>query len=130
MSARPNKAFRFYAIGGPEVLRFEDIAVENPGHGQVLLRQTAVAVNYRDICIRTGLHPVAAFPSGMGLESAGVIEAIGPDVDGFAVGDRVACVSGPDGAYAEARVVPAARLIALPQAIDDRLAAAMMIRGM
>jgi len=123
------KAIRFYEIGGPEVLRLEDVPLGAPGPGQVLLRQTAVAVNYREICIRSGLHPVASFPSGVGLESAGVIEAIGPDVTGLKVGDRVACISRPDGAYAEARIVPAARVVLLPDGIDDLLAAAMMSRG-
>jgi NADPH2:quinone reductase len=123
------KAIRFYEIGGPEVLRLEDVPLGAPGPGQVLLRQTAVAVNYREICIRTGLHPVASFPSGVGLESAGVIEAVGPDVGDLAVGDRVFCISGPDGSYAEARIVPAARVVRIPEAIDDRLAAAMMSRG-
>jgi NADPH:quinone reductase len=124
------KAFRFYETGGPEVLRFEDVEVGAPGSGQVRIRHTAVAVNYRDICIRTGLHPVPSFPSGVGFESAGVIDAVGPQVSGLAVGDRVACVAGPEGAYAEARIVPAARVLVLPDGIDDKTAAAMMIRGM
>jgi NADPH2:quinone reductase len=96
----------------------------------VRLRHTAVAVNYRDICVRSGLHPVASFPSGIGTESAGLIEAVGPDVSGLDVGDRVACVSGPDGSYAEARIVPAARVVRLPIGVDERVAAAMMVRGM
>ena len=125
-----SKAFRFYETGGPDVLRFEDTDVGDPGSGQVRIRHTAIAVNYRDICIRSGLHPVASFPSGVGFESAGVIDAVGPQVSGLAVGDRVACVCGPDGAYAEARIVPAARVLVLPDGIDERTAAAMMIRGM
>ena len=94
------------------------------------LRNTAVAVNYRDVLVRSGIHTVSSFPSGIGLDSAGVIEAIGPDVQGFSVGDRVSCVAGPDGAYAEMRLVPAARVVALPDGIDERTAAAMMVRGM
>ncbi|MEA2938178.1 MAG: NADPH:quinone reductase [Alphaproteobacteria bacterium] len=124
------QAFRFHQHGGPEVLRFEDAAVGAPGPGQVRLRNTAIAVNFRDVLVRRGTHAVPSFPSGIGVESAGVIEALGPDVHGLAVGERVACVAGPDSAYAQARIVPAARVVPLPAAIDERTAAAMMIRGM
>jgi NADPH2:quinone reductase len=124
------KAFRFHATGGPEVLRFEDVAPAAPGPGQVLLRNAAIAVNYRDILLRRGAHRVAALPSGIGLESAGTVEAIGDGVSECAVGDRVACVAGPDDAYATHRIVPAARVVRLPAAIAARTAAAMMIRGM
>jgi NADPH2:quinone reductase len=123
------KAFRVYANGGPEVLRWEDVEVGPPGPGQVRLRHTAVGVNFRDIYVRTGLHAVK-LPTGIGLESAGVVEAVGPGVAEVRVGQRVACVAGPDGAYAEARLVPAARAVPLPEGIDDRLAAAMMTKGM
>src|SRR3954468_8421686 len=125
-----SKAFRFYQHGGPDVLRFEDVEIGAPGPGEVRLRNTAVAVNYRDVLVRSGIHAVKSFPSGIGLESAGVIDAIGPDVSGVAVGDRVSCVAGPDGAYAELRLVPAARVVPLPDGIDERTAAAMMVRGM
>jgi NADPH:quinone reductase len=124
------KAIRFYQTGGPDVLKWEDVEVAAPGPGQVRVKQTAVAVNYRDVLIRKGLHSTAKLPSGLGLEAAGVVDAVGPDVTGLSVGDRVVCVAGPDGAYAEARLVPAPRVIKLPDAIDDKLAAAMMIRGM
>ena len=124
-----SKAFRIYQTGGPEVMRWEDIEVGEPGAGQVRLRHTAVAVNYRDILIRSGAH-AAALPSGIGIESAGVIDAIGPGLTGLTTGQRVACVAGPDGAYAEMRLVPAARVVPLPPQIDERTAAAMMIRGM
>ena len=124
------KAFRFYRHGGPEVMQWEDVDLPPPAAGQVRMRNTAVAVNYRDVLIRRGLHEVRAFPSGIGLESAGVVEALGPGVTDIAVGDRIACAAGPDGAYAEARNVPAGRAVKLPDAIDERTAAAMMIRGM
>jgi NADPH2:quinone reductase len=124
-----SKAFRIYQTGGPDVMRWEEIELPSPIRGQVRMRHTAVAVNYRDVAVRNGLHKIQ-LPSGLGLESAGVIEAIGPDVSGFAIGDRVACVAGPDGAYGEARNVPAARVVPLPAGIDDRTAAAMMVRGM
>lgn len=124
------KAIRFHETGGPDVLRLEDVEVPPPGPGQLRLRQTAVAVNFRDILIRRGGHSPPPLPSGLGIEAAGVVEAIGPGVSGFAVGDRVACVAGPDGAYAQARNIPAARAVHLPAGIDDIRAAAMMVRGM
>jgi NADPH:quinone reductase len=124
------KAFRFHQHGGPEMLRFEDVDVPPPGPGEVRIRNVAVAVNYRDVLMRKGIHTVKSLPSSIGLESAGVIEAVGPDVTGFAVGDRVAYAGMPEGSYAQLRVVPAARLIALPAGIDERTAASMMIRGM
>jgi NADPH2:quinone reductase len=123
------KAFRIYEYGGPEVMRWEDLDVPPPAAGQVCLRHTAAAVNFRDTLVRRGVHTVSSFPSGLGLESAGVVEAVGPGVTEVKVGDRVACVSGPDGAYAQARNVPAARVIKLPAGIDDRTAASMMVRG-
>jgi NADPH:quinone reductase len=125
-----SKAFRFDKHGGPEVLRFEEVEVGAPGRGQVRIRNTAVAVNYRDVLMRRGIHAVKGFPSAIGLESAGVIDAGGPEVDGFSVGDRVACAGMPEGSYAEFRIVPASRVIPLPADIDERTAAAMMIRGM
>ena len=124
------KAFRFYKNGGPEVLCYEDVEVPAPGPGEVRIRHQAIAVNYRDILLRRGQHAVRAFPSGLGLESAGTVEAVGPDVIDLSIGDRVACVAGPDSAYAESRVVPAARTVKLPDDIDARIAAAMMVRGM
>jgi len=124
-----SKAFRFHQHGGPKMLRFEDVEVGDPGPGQVRMRNLAVAVNYRDVLMRRGVHAVKSLPSGIGLESAGVIDAVGPDVLGFSVGDRVACAGVPEGSYAEFRIVPAARVIALPAGIDERTAASMMIRA-
>ncbi len=124
------KAVRFHAIGGPEVLRWEDVELPPPGPGEVRIRHKAVAVNFRDVLVRRGQHAVKSLPSGLGLESAGIIESCGPGVTGFAPGDRVACVAGPDCAYAEARNAPAARTVKLPAGVDERTAAAMMIRGM
>ena len=109
-----SKAFRFDRHGGPEVLRFEDVEVGAPGPGEVRIRNTAVAVNYRDVLMRRGIHAVKSLPSGIGLESAGVIDAVGSAVDGVSVGDRVACAGMPEGSYAELRIVPAVRLIPLP----------------
>src|SRR5438034_11813889 len=115
-----SKAFRFHQHGGPEVLRFEEVEVGTPGRGEVRIRNKAVALNYRDVLMRKGIHAVKGFPSGIGLESAGVIDAVGPEVAGFAIGDRVAYAGMPEGACAELRVVPAARLIPLPDGIDER----------
>jgi NADPH:quinone reductase len=125
-----SKAFRFHELGGPEVLRLEDVEVGPPGPAEVRIRNLAVAVNYRDVLMRRGVHAVKSLPSGIGLESAGVIDAVGRDVRGLSVGDRVAYAGMPEGSYAELRIVPAARVIQLPADIDERTAASMMIRGM
>jgi NADPH2:quinone reductase len=124
------RAFRFDHVGGPEVLQWGDVELGDPGPGEVLIRNMAVGVNYRDVLARLGVHKVVSLPSGLGLESAGIIAAVGPGVTGLAVGDRVACSSVPDGAYAQMRRLSAARVIPLPDAIDDRTAASMMTRGM
>ena len=125
-----SKAIRIYRTGGPEVMQWEDVVIGAPAPGQVRLRNTAVGVNFRDVLIRNGGHALKSLPSGLGLESAGIVEAIGEGVDGLHVGQRVAVVAGPDSAYAEERLVPAARVVPLPDAIDERTAASMMIRGM
>jgi len=124
------KAIRFDRNGGPEVLRWEDVPMPEPGPGEVRIRHKAVALNFRDILVRRGQHAVKAFPSGIGGESAGVVDAVGPGVTEFKIGDRVATVARPDCAYAEARTAPAARVVKLPPNIDERTAAAMMVRGM
>lgn len=124
------KAIRIHEYGSPEVLRWEEVSVGEPGPGQVLVRHTAVGLNFIDIYHRTGLYPVAGFPSGLGVEAAGRVEAIGAGVKEVKVGDRVAYAGGPLGAYAELRVMPAERLVPLPDDIDDRLAAAMLLKGM
>ena len=124
-----SKAFRFHEAGGAEVLRWEDIDVGAPGAGEVRLRQTAVGLNFIDIYHRSGLYPLP-LPSGIGLEAAAVVEAVGAEVTEFAVGDRVAYAAPPLGAYAEARLMPADRLVKLPDGVDDQTAAAMMLQGM
>jgi NADPH2:quinone reductase len=126
---RSMKAIRFHQPGGPEVLRIEDIELAPPGPGEVRIRHTAVALNFRDVLVRRGQHKVT-LPSGLGTESAGVIEALGAGVTGLAVGDRVATVCRPDAAYAQARNAPAVRVVKLPAGIDERTAASMMVRGM
>ncbi|MCB9959220.1 MAG: quinone oxidoreductase [Rhodospirillaceae bacterium] len=123
------KAIRIHETGGPEVLRWEDVEVGDPGPGQIRVRHTFVGLNYIDTYHRSGLYPVE-LPSGIGLEAAGVVDKIGHGVSDLKVGDRVAYGVGPLGAYAEMRVMPADRAVALPDAIDDKTAAAMMLQGM
>ncbi len=122
-------AIRFHETGGPEILQWEEMEVGAPGASQVRIRHSAIGLNFIDTYHRTGLYPVS-LPSGLGLEAAGVVEAVGPGVTELKVGDRVAYGTGPIGAYAEARVIPAEKLLTLPDAIDDRTAAAMMLQGM
>ena len=122
-------AIRIHANGGPEVLKWEAVDVGEPGPGEVRLRQTAVGLNYIDVYHRSGLYKLAGFPAVIGMEGAGVVEAIGPGVSDLKVGDRVA-YAGTLGAYADVRLVPADRLVKLADAIDDVTAASMMLQGM
>ena len=122
-------AIRLHRHGGPGVLAWEAVDVPEPGPGEVRVRQSAVGLNYIDTYHRTGLYPVEA-PHGLGLEAAGTIEAVGEGVSGLAVGDRIAYGAGPLGAYAEARCLPAGRVVPLPDAVDDETAAAAMLKGM
>ncbi len=123
------KAIRIHEHGGPEVMRFEAIEVGRPGPGEVLIKHGAVGLNFIDVYHRTGLYPLE-LPSVLGMEGAGRVEEVGEGVTELAPGDRVAYASGPLGAYAEQRLMPAARLVKLPDGIDDRSAAAMMLQGM
>jgi NADPH2:quinone reductase len=123
------KAVRFYETGGPEVLRVEDVAVGEPGPGEVRLRHAAVGCNFADTYFRSGYYP-APLPAGMGVEGAGVIEAVGEGITGFIPGDRVAYNGSPLGAYSEARVMPAAPLFKLPDGIAIEDAAASTMRGL
>ncbi len=122
-------AIRIEETGGPEVLRWVQMEVGAPGEGEVRLAQTAVGLNYIDVYHRSGLYPME-LPSGIGLEAAARVEAVGAGVADLKEGDRVAYAAPPIGAYAEARLMPAHRLVKLPDEIDDRLAAAMMLQGM
>ncbi len=122
-------AIRFHKTGGPEVLQWEDVPVGKPGPGEARLRHTAIGLNYVDTYIRSGLYPTP-LPSGLGAEAAGVVEEVGPGVGDIKPGDRVAYGNSPLGAYAETRVMPADRLVVLPQGITDQQGAAMMLKGM
>jgi NADPH2:quinone reductase len=120
---------RVHQTGGPEVLRYEQVDVGQPGPGQALIRQTAVGLNYIDIYFRSGLYPAPSLPFVAGQEGCGVVEAIGDGVSDIEVGQRVA-YAGPLGAYAERRLIPADRLVPVPDGIADEQAAAMMLKGM
>ena len=122
-------AIRFHKTGGPEVLQWEDVSVPQPGPGEALIRHKAVGLNYIDTYHRTGLYPVP-LPSGIGLEAAGVVEAVGTGVTEFKPGDRVAYCNGPLGAYAEVKVHPAERLVKVPEGISFEQAASMMLQGL
>jgi NADPH:quinone reductase-like Zn-dependent oxidoreductase len=123
------KAVRFYETGGPEVLRLARVDLPEPGPGEVHVRHVAVGINFADVYFRTGYYPVRP-PCGLGVEASGVILAVGPDVAGFAPGDRVTYTGSPLGAYATERVMPAASLIKLPEEIGFETAAAMTMRGL
>jgi NADPH:quinone reductase len=122
-------AIRFHKAGGPEVLVWEDVDVGKPGPGEARIRHTAVGLNFVDIYYRSGLYPLP-LPSGLGGEGAGVVEEVGSGVTDLKAGDRVAYGHAPLGAYAEARLIPADRLLKLPDSIDDKTAAAMMLKGL
>jgi NADPH:quinone reductase len=124
-----SKAIRLHATGGPEVLRWEDVEVGEPGEGQARVRHTAVGVNFIDTYHRAGLYPLP-LPSGLGSEAAGVVEAIGPGVTGVRPGDRVAYAGGLPGSYAEVRLLPASFLVLIPDGVTDQTAAAVMLKGM
>ena len=124
-----DQAIRFHQTGGPDVLRWEEVGVGEPGPGEVRLRHVAVGLNFADTYFRSGLYP-AKLPSGLGMEGAGVVEAVGPGVDQLKAGDRVAYTGSPLGAYSTGRVMPAAPLVKLPEEISFETAAAMMMRGL
>jgi NADPH2:quinone reductase len=123
-------AIRIHQTGGPEVMAWEEVALAPPGAGEVRLRHTAVGLNFIDVYHRIGLYKLP-LPAGLGQEGAGIIEAVGPGVTELRPGDRVAYCGGPaPGSYSEARNFPAARLVPLPEGIDEIRAAAMMLKGL
>lgn len=122
-------AIRFYEPGGPEVMKWEEVEVGDPGPGEIRVKQTAAGLNFIDIYLRSGARPVP-MPNGLGLEGAGEIVAVGEGVSDLAVGDRVGYADLPLGAYAEERVMPAKIAVKLPDDISDEQAAGMMLKGM
>jgi len=124
------RAVRIQQTGGPEQLQVEEVEVPAPGAGEVLLRQSACGVNFIDCYHRSGLYPLPHLPHGIGVEACGVVEAVGEGVREVQVGERVAYATPPPGAYAEARVLPAERLIPVPDEVDDLVAGGTLLRGL
>ena len=123
------KAIRITETGSPDVMRWEDVEVGEPGEGEARIRHTAVGVNLIDTYYRSGLYPLP-LPTGIGSEAAGIIEAVGPGVTVVKPGDRVAYGGGPPGSYAESRLTPASILVPIPAGVSDEIAAAVMLKGM
>jgi NADPH2:quinone reductase len=123
------KAIRYDKTGGPEVMKWVDVDVGEPGEGEVRLRQGACGLNYIDVYFRTGLYP-QPLPAGLGMEAAGEVTAVGRGVSTLKVGDRVAYVARPPGAYAQERVLRADQVIKLPDSISDEAAASIMLQGL
>jgi len=123
-----DRAIRIHQAGGPEVLRLEDVTLPTPGPGEARVCHQAVGINFVDVYHRSGLYPLP-LPSGLGVEAAGLVEAVGPGVEGLRVGDRVAYIAGP-GSYATARNVPADRLVTLPAGVPAEVAAAAFLKGL
>jgi NADPH:quinone reductase len=121
-------AIRVTEVGSPDVMQWVEVPTPMPGTGEAIVRHTAIGVNFLDVYFRAGVYPLN-MPAVLGSEGAGIVEAIGPEVSEVAVGDRVAYID-PMGSYSEQRVIPAARLIRIPAAIDDRTAAAALLKGM
>jgi len=124
-----SSAIVIHEVGGPEKLRFETVPDQTPAAGQARIRQTAIGLNFIDVYFRTGLYKAPSLPFTPGQEGAGIVDAVGPGVTDLSVGDRVA-YAGVSGSYAETRLIAADRLVRLPSGIDDRTAAAMMLKGM
>jgi NADPH2:quinone reductase len=122
-------AIRVHKHGGPEVMQWDEVAVGTPGQGQLKLKQHAIGLNFIDVYMRSGLYPQPTMPFVLGMEGAGEVTAVGPGVTEFKAGDRVAYAS-PVGSYATERLVPAERMVKVPEGIDDKTAAGMMLQGM
>ena len=123
------KAIRMHRNGGPEVMEYVDVEVGEPGPGEARVRHAAIGINFIDVYFRTGLYP-QALPAGLGMEGAGVVEAVGLGVTEVRVGDRVAYAGRPNGAYAQCRNMSSSILLRLPDDIDFETGAAMMLQGL
>ena len=124
-----SKAIRIYEFGGPDVLRWEEVDVPDPGEGEVQIRHTAIGLNFIDTYHRTGLYPVD-LPTGLGSEATGIVEAVGPGVTGVAVGDRVVYAGTPANSYSEIRNIAAWLLVPVPDDMPDEQAAAVLLKGL
>src|SRR5688572_4317091 len=118
------------APGGPDVLELSSVEVPAPGPLEVLVRHTAIGLNYIDTYHRSGLYPLPTLPHGLGVEAAGVVEALGPNVSGLELGQRVAYATAGPGAYSTRRVVKAEQLVPIPERVSDEVAAAVLLKGM
>ncbi|MBB5018342.1 NADPH2:quinone reductase [Chitinivorax tropicus] len=125
-----SKTIQMTTIGGPEVMQLIEQPLGEPGPGEVRVRHHAIGLNFIDVYFRSGVYPLPSLPSGLGKEGAGVVEAVGPGVTGWQVGDRVAYAGGDNGAYSESRLIPAAQLVRLPDSVSFELAAAAMLKGL
>ena len=125
-----SKAIRIHRAGGPDVMQWEDVEVGAPGPGEVRIRHEAVGLNYIDVYFRTGLYPAPSLPFSPGMEGAGIVEAVGDGVESLAAGERIAYAAPPVGAYAEERLMPAEKVVKIPEGVDSEQAAAMMLQGM
>ncbi|MEQ8399022.1 quinone oxidoreductase [Thalassobaculum sp.] len=123
------KAIRFHKPGGPEVMRLEDVDLAAPAAGEVQVRHTAIGLNYIDTYHRSGLYPLP-MPHGLGMEGAGTVAAVGAGVSDLKAGDRIAYAAPPPGSYSEARNIEATKVVKVPDGVDDKTAAAMMLKGM
>lgn len=123
-------AIRIHTHGGPEVMVWEPVPTSEPNAGEVLVRHTAVGLNYIDVYFRTGLYKSPTMPATLGMEAAGIVTALGEGVTGFAIGDRIAYATGPIGAYTTDRSIAANRIVKIPDGISDQTAAAMMLQGL
>lgn len=124
------RAIRIHKVGGPDVMKVEEIELAPPGQGEVRIRNNAIGLNYIDVYFRTGTYPPPALPFTPGMEGAGVVREVGADVTDLKPGDRVAYAAMPLGAYSQERVMPADRVVRVPDTIEDQSAAAMMLKGM
>jgi NADPH2:quinone reductase len=124
------KAIMLRAYGGPETLGYEAVEIGDPGAGEIRVRQTAIGVNFHDVYVRSGLYTTLTPPGIPGIEAVGVVTDIGPDVEEFAVGDRIGYITDQYGAYASERILPTHLALRLPDAIDDRLAATVLLKGL
>jgi NADPH2:quinone reductase len=125
-----NHAIRIHAYGGPEAMVWEEVPVPAPKPDEILVRHDAVGLNYIDVYFRTGLYKLPSLPATLGMEAAGVVEAVGAAVQGLVPGDRIAYAMAPIGAYCQARTIKADRVVKLPDGIASDTAAAMMLQGM
>ena len=124
-----SKAIRFHQTGGPEVLQWDDIDVGEPSDNQILVRHTAIGLNYIDTYHRSGLYPLP-LPSTIGMEAAGVVQKVGLNVKEISEGDRIAYASPPPGSYSEERLIDADKVVKIPSGVSDAIAAAMMLKGL